>query len=176
MTMTIDQLVAAAMRHTLVFIGATAAGKDTIMRCVAVMTNLPILVSHTTRPMRVGETDGVEYHFVDNETFDGIRMIEKRTYMTAGTDVPWQYGLSEAEGKEHGLLVLDWNGFLEFREWREKMGYDVPEAVFVDVDKSTSRERQKKRGDFHEAEFERRWESDLEWVNEVREKSRWVWD
>ena len=31
-------------------------------------------VSYTTRPRRTGETDGLDYHFVDSDTFE--RMLE----------------------------------------------------------------------------------------------------
>ncbi len=48
----------------------SGAGKSTILQ--SVMANLPGLVfsiSHTTRDPRKGETNGVEYHFVDRHTF-----------------------------------------------------------------------------------------------------------
>jgi len=36
-------------------------------------------ISHTTRPPRKGEQDGVDYHFVDKETFS--RMVEKGAFL-----------------------------------------------------------------------------------------------
>ncbi len=170
-----DELLAAAKKDTLVFIGATAAGKDTIMRSVAVEADVDILVSHSTRPMRDGEMDGVEYYFVDNDEFDEIPMVERRDYLTAGTDVIWKYGLSEEVASRHGLVIMDWNGFHEFRDWRLSVGLDAPIAVFVNVDKETARRRQMKRGDYNVAEFERRWSADLGWVELARRDSRWEW-
>lgn len=52
----------------------SGAGKTTILK--QVMTDLPGLafsVSHTTRPPRSGEADGRDYHFVDRQSFEGLR-------------------------------------------------------------------------------------------------------
>ncbi len=54
----------------LVFSGPSGAGKSTICRAVLERFNdLAFSVSHTTRPMREGEVDGRDYHFVSEETF-----------------------------------------------------------------------------------------------------------
>lgn len=47
------------------------------------------IVSYTTRPMRKGEVEGVSYHFVSREIFEGIAMAEKAEYNGAlyGTSV-----------------------------------------------------------------------------------------
>lgn len=168
-----EDLVALAETTTLVFIGATAAGKDTIMKSVSIESGTPVMLSHTTRPMRECESDGEEYNFVSDERFDEVPMVESRTYNTAGADRPWRYGLSEATAGEHGLLILDWQGFKDFRDWRKRKGLAAPDGVFVDVDKETSRQRQVNRGDYNNAEFERRWESDLSWVEEAEVGCRW---
>lgn len=171
-----NELIELAKKNTVVFIGPTAAGKDTIMCSISELTGVPILRSHTTRPMRPGELDGAEYYFTDNEAFESINMIESREYKTEGTDITWQYGLSEQEGANHGLLILDWQGFLDFKDWRIKNGYDIPTSVFVSVDKEESRRRQIKRGDYYQPEFERRWESDMTWAKHAATGSDFVWD
>jgi len=45
--------------------GKSGTGKDTLAR----LTGLTTVVSHTTRPMREGETDGVDYHFHEKGWF-----------------------------------------------------------------------------------------------------------
>lgn len=45
-------------------LGKSGSGKDTLTKLVSKKLDLPLLVSHTTREMRTGEKDGVEYHFV----------------------------------------------------------------------------------------------------------------
>lgn len=171
-----NELIKMAKENTVVFIGPTAAGKDTIMCSISELTGVPILRSHTTRPMRPGELDGAEYYFVDNWTFDQINMIESREYKTEGTDLVWKYGLSEQEGTTHGLLILDWQGFLDFKNWRVNKGFEVPLAVFVAIEKEDSRRRQVKRGDYYEPEFERRWASDMTWAKDAADGSDFIWE
>lgn len=52
--------------------GPSGAGKGTLIRML--VERIPVLevaISATTRPLRPGERDGVEYHFLDEEDFGG---------------------------------------------------------------------------------------------------------
>jgi guanylate kinase len=49
-------------------------------------------VSHTTRRARPSETDGVDYHFVDDETFD--RMIQRGEFLEWAEYAGFRYGTS----------------------------------------------------------------------------------
>lgn len=51
--------------------GPSGAGKSTVVRQLLSRCPLPLMlsVSATTRPPRLGEVDGREYHFLDHETF-----------------------------------------------------------------------------------------------------------
>ena len=67
--------------------GKSASGKDTIFK--RVQEELPMLktiVLYTTRPIREGEKDGVEYHFTDENRKRELelagKLIESRTYDT----------------------------------------------------------------------------------------------
>lgn len=51
----------------------SGAGKSTVAeKALANTSGLARSISHTTRPMRNGERDGVDYHFVDRKTFEGM--------------------------------------------------------------------------------------------------------
>lgn len=53
--------------------GPSGAGKSTFVQALlAAEPNLSFSVSTTTRPPRAGETDGVQYHFVDDADFDRL--------------------------------------------------------------------------------------------------------
>lgn len=68
--------------------GKSSTGKDTIykelLKCGRL--NLKTVVPYTTRPIRVGEEEGVEYHFTDEEGFQALqsagKIIEERAYHT----------------------------------------------------------------------------------------------
>ena len=76
------------MARLFYIIGKSSTGKDTIYREVIRRSDLDLtpLVMYTTRPIREGETNGKEYHFVDEKTLKELeregRVIEKRAYHT----------------------------------------------------------------------------------------------
>ena len=67
--------------------GKSASGKDSIFKELKKrMPQLREIVLYTTRPIRENETEGVEYHFVNEEFLRGMqekkRVIELRSYDT----------------------------------------------------------------------------------------------
>ncbi len=68
--------------------GKSASGKDKIFHRMVEDTELGLqtVVTYTTRPMRVGETDGMEYHFVTDEQALQMKaenkIVEMREYNT----------------------------------------------------------------------------------------------
>jgi len=79
-----------------VLAGPSGSGKSTILaRAFAADPRLAFSVSHTTRPARPGEVDGVSYHFVDDATFDG--MIDARAFAEWAHVHARRYGTSRAE-------------------------------------------------------------------------------
>ena len=68
--------------------GKSSSGKDTIFRELMKDETLELqeIVLYTTRPIRAGEKDGVDYHFVDDEVLHRFqkeeKVIELRCYNT----------------------------------------------------------------------------------------------
>ena len=63
--------------------GKSASGKDTIFKKIReVCPELDTIVLYTTRPMRDGETDGVEYHFTSEEQLKVFEDAGKPTLTT----------------------------------------------------------------------------------------------
>lgn len=50
-------------------LGASGSGKSTLENELANKYGYEKIVSHTTRKQRIGEVNGKDYHFIDNETF-----------------------------------------------------------------------------------------------------------
>ena len=74
--------------------GKSASGKDTIYKeLIEKMPKFHSIVPYTTRPMREGEKDGVEYFFTGREELErqlaSGKVIESRTYQTIAG--PWTY-------------------------------------------------------------------------------------
>ena len=75
--------------------GKSASGKDTIYKHLKELhPDWKEVTPYTTRPIREGETEGVEYHFVNAKQMEYFRksgcLIEERTYQTIYG--PWTYG------------------------------------------------------------------------------------
>lgn len=65
-------------------IGKSSSGKDTIYKRLLNESNLKPIIPYTTRPIRDGEQDSVEYHFVSSieEMQKRGKIIESRSYNT----------------------------------------------------------------------------------------------
>lgn len=59
--------------------GKSACGKDTIYKQILSEENLPLktLIPYTTRPIRDGERNGVEYYFLTDEEQQALERQEK---------------------------------------------------------------------------------------------------
>ena len=80
----------------IVLAGPSGTGKSTIIKdWFARDPRLAFSVSHTTRPARAGERDGVDYHFVDNAAFDA--MVEVGDFAEWANVHQRRYGTSKAE-------------------------------------------------------------------------------
>ena len=74
--------------------GKSASGKDTLYnRLSEEIKDLGTYVMYTTRPMRAGEEQGREYHFISEDELSRLeregKIIEKRCYNTMCG--PWTY-------------------------------------------------------------------------------------
>jgi guanylate kinase len=93
----------------------SGAGKTSLVNAL-IRNNreLRVSVSHTTRPRRPGETDGVDYHFVDGKTFQA--MLGRAEFLEHAQVFGNLYGTSQAwveqqlRGGIDVILEIDWQG------------------------------------------------------------------
>lgn len=99
----------------------SGAGKTSLVN--ALIESSPevcVSVSHTTRPMRPGERDGVNYHFVDQERFEA--MLADGAFLEHAKVFNNHYGTSRhwvEETLQEGMdviLEIDWQGARQVRE------------------------------------------------------------
>ena len=99
----------------------SGAGKTSLVNAaLAADSTLVVSISHTTRTQRQGETDGVNYHFVDQPEFQ--RMIDDHQFLEHALVFGQHYGTSIA-GVEAQLakgcdviLEIDWQGAAQVRQ------------------------------------------------------------
>jgi guanylate kinase len=105
----------------LVLSSPSGAGKTTIARRLLQRnSSLTLSVSVTTRPMRPGEADGIDYHFVDHATFE--RMVVEKQLLEHARVFGNYYGtprapveLALSKGREI-LFDIDWQGTQQLAE------------------------------------------------------------
>lgn len=60
--------------------GPSGSGKSTVQRLLQRKYGAKDIISYTTRKRRPKERDGVDYHFVSQDEFNGIKMFEAVTF------------------------------------------------------------------------------------------------
>lgn len=140
--MSLEEKTSVRTPRLFVVSGPSGVGKGTLVERVRQLrSHIGVTVSATTRPPRVGEKDGVSYHFLSDEEF------ERR--VAAGEFVEWawvhahRYGtlLSEVEAVlgrgESVILEIDVQGGLNVRKI-------YPDAVLIFVDAPSDEELERR--------------------------------
>lgn len=108
-------------KGTLYIIAApSGAGKTSLVTALAKSTShICVSVSHTTRAIRPGEVDGVDYHFVSADEFKA--RIEQNAFLEHARVFGNFYGTSQTwveeqlnQGKDV-ILEIDWQGARQVR-------------------------------------------------------------
>lgn len=113
------------MKHssgTLYIISApSGAGKTSLVKALTDdLNHIRVSVSHTTRAMRPGEHDGVNYHFVDRAEFD--RLNAQGDFLEQAEVFGNCYGTSRSALQQtldegHDLILeIDWQGAQQVRD------------------------------------------------------------
>ena len=119
--------------------GKSSSGKDSLYKKLIEDKELKLkrLIPYTTRPIREGEKEGVEYHFVTEETLNAYmeanKVIELRTYQTM--QGVWKYFTVWEDGMDLQKDSYAVIGTLE--SWRAMCDYFGPEhmvSVYIEVE------------------------------------------
>lgn len=140
--------------------GKSSSGKDTLYKEVLkALPELKTLVLYTTRPIREGEKEGVEYHFVTDDELERFekagKIIEERTYDTVYG--AWKY--ATIEDGQINLAAYDYLviGTLEsYAGMKKCYGAENLVPIYIEVEdgerlsRALSRERQQEQPKYEE--------------------------
>ena len=98
----------------------SGGGKSSLIKALLERDkNVRLSVSHTTRPPRPGEKDGVHYHFVDEDAFESL--AEDGAFLEHARVFDNRYGTGRAQVEAqlaagHDVLLdIDWQGARQVR-------------------------------------------------------------
>jgi len=124
--------------------GKSASGKDTIYKKVKEeMPELKPIVIYTTRPIREGETEGVEYYFVDESKLQELeqagKVIELRAYNTVHG--VWKYFTvddGQFDREDHLIAIGTLESYVQLRKY---FGDEKLIPIYVEVEDGIRLER-----------------------------------
>lgn len=138
------------MGNIYIIMGKSATGKDTIYKKLLSREDIDLkkVVMYTTRPIRKGEKEGVEYHFVDEDKLNKLKkqgkIIEHRSYDTIHGK--WHYFTAD-----DGQIDLDNNDYLmigtleTYDQIIKHFGQNRVVAIYLEVEDGLRLERALRR-------------------------------
>ena len=124
----------------LVLVGPSASGKSAIVKCLNKKYGLVKFITCTTRKIRTGEVDGVDYYFFTEEEFSN--MYNNNEFIETVYYNGNYYGTLKKEAADNKVVILEPQGLNNFVKV-----LDCIYAVYLQTDVDVMKERMLMRGD-----------------------------
>lgn len=131
-------------------LGPSGAGKTTLGDTLK-SWGIPEIISHTTRPIREGEVNGLTYYYVSDKEYDETEFVEKVSY--GGN----RYGCSKKEVErvlslgDKCFVIVDLEGVWAFKE----MFPGICTVIYIWLPYREMIKRMRARGDSEDAIYKR---------------------
>ena len=105
----------------------SGAGKTTLVKKISLANNFQISISHTTRPPRTNEINGVDYFFVNKNKFEVL--IKKKEFLEYAKVFENYYGSSKRaviknlDNGKNVIFDIDWQGSEQIK--KKKLNYKL---------------------------------------------------
>ena len=136
----------------IIIVGKGGSGKDHLRKELEKL-GFRYCISHTTRPPRDGEINGVDYHFISRESA-AFEFAAKGKFYEYVIFNEWLYGTSVEEFEKSNLFIMTPSGLSKMKESDRKESI----VIYLDIDENVRRDRISKRNDADK--IERRLEAD----------------
>ncbi len=125
----------------IIITGPSASGKTATCYYLQQHYGIKKVITHTTREMRAGEQNDVDYHFVSEEEFQ--RMIDNDEFVEHVCYNGHHYGTSRKEVRIDKCMAVETNGAMTYKSFHD------PKIVLFRLllDEDTCKERMLSRGD-----------------------------
>jgi guanylate kinase len=125
----------------IVLVGASASGKTELAKILYQYYGYTKCVTSTTRPPRIHERDGIDYHFLDLKQFQTLK--ELGGFAESATYHGHCYGIQKQDVKDDGVVIVEPNGA---NTLIEALGNQVY-VVYVHASEAIRTKRMMQRGD-----------------------------
>ncbi|MCQ2772185.1 MAG: AAA family ATPase [Bacilli bacterium] len=128
----------------IILVGASASGKTEVAKLLASKHGIVKAITTTTRKMRVGERDGVDYFFISKEEF--LKRKKEDSFVETTEYNSNYYGCSKSQIADDKAVIVDPNGLKSF------LALNNPTVVtfYLHASDETRAKRMKNRGDLEE--------------------------
>ena len=125
----------------LILVGHSASGKTEIANELKRDYEMKKIITYTTRPIRINEVNGIDYHFVSEEEF--LKLKEQDFFVETTIFNGYYYGSSKNDVKDDAVVILDPIGLANFKNSK----LDNLIAIFLNCDEEIRYKRMISRGD-----------------------------
>lgn len=150
--------------------GKSSSGKDTIFKKLKEqMPEFQTIILYTTRPIREGEKNGVEYYFTDEQ---GLKAMEEKGYVIESRAYNTKHGVWKYFTADDGQVDLQKFNYLvigtlqSYRAVRQYFGAEKLVPVYIEVEDglrlSRALERERTQSEPKYSELCRRFLADQE--------------
>lgn len=152
----------------LILVGPSASGKTEVVKLLISKYGMKKLVTYTSRSMRIGEINHVDYHFLERSDFE--EKIKNNFFLEYVEYNGNYYGTSYEGLDADKVVILEPSGLKHYiREAREKI-----KICYITCCKATREQRMIKRGDSKENIEKRLVNDDIVFRNELNDLADWV--
>ena len=125
-------------------VGRTSSGKDYISKRLSTILDYPLVVSHTTRPKRDNETNGVEHWFDSKEDFDTL--MQNNTVIAYTKIGEYEYCALLEDIGDNAIYIIDAKGIEYLKQnFKDQINLKI---IYIYCDEYIRRARASTRSDF----------------------------
>lgn len=152
----------------LILVGPSASGKTEVVKRLISKYGMKKLITYTSRSMRIGEINNVDYHFLDRLDFEN--RIKDNFFLEYVEYNGNYYGTSFEGLDSDKVVILEPSGLKHYI----KAAKDKIKICYINCSKEIRGERMIKRGDLPENIRKRLASDDVIFNDELNELADWV--
>lgn len=156
------------VNQMLILVGPSASGKTEVVKLLISKYGMKKLVTYTSRSMRIGEVNHVDYHFLSRDEFE--KKIKEGFFLEHVEYNGNYYGTSFEGLDPDKVVILEPSGLKHYL----KEAKELIKICYINCSKEIRKERMIKRGDLEDSIKKRLVSDDVVFNEELNNLVDWV--